>query len=198
MAPGISLLCVLLGASQSGVSLVRDDQLGLLARMLHTPLSPAALLLGKLLADVVRLLLTALVALALGAALGATFTPSWSQLPAALAAVVALAVLLCSLSCAFAALARAPEPMGAYVHLVNMPLLFTSTALVPGRQLPDWLAVAAPFNPLSAAVEGWRALWLGSGAAGLASLGALSAAALLAFALATWCLARLARQPGLG
>ncbi|HYH46989.1 MAG TPA: ABC transporter permease, partial [Thermoanaerobaculia bacterium] len=41
-------------------------------------------------------------------------------------------------------------------HLVNLPLLFTSTALVPGRHLPDWLAGIARWNPLTLAVEAWR------------------------------------------
>jgi ABC-2 type transport system permease protein len=46
--------------------------------------------------------------------------------------------------------------MGAFVHLVNLPILFTSTALVPVRQMPEWLAAAARWNPLTLTVDAWR------------------------------------------
>ncbi len=39
--------------------------------------------------------------------------------------------------------------MAVFVHLVNMPLLFTSTALVPSRQMPAWLEMIAAWNPLT-------------------------------------------------
>ena len=43
--------------------------------------------------------------------------------------------------------------MAVLIHLVNLPLLFTSTALVPARQMPDWLATIAAWNPLSLVVD---------------------------------------------
>jgi ABC-2 type transport system permease protein len=51
--------------------------------------------------------------------------------------------------------------MGTFVHLINMPLLFTSTALVPARHMTAWLAAVARWNPLSLAVDAWRGalLW---------------------------------------
>src|SRR5439155_17358573 len=56
----------------------------------------------------------------------------------------------------------APESMATFVHLVNMPLLFTSSALVPARQMPDWLAALSRVNPLTLAVDASRdALLLG-------------------------------------
>ena len=50
--------------------------------------------------------------------------------------------------------------MATFVHLVNMPLLFTSTALVPRGQMPGWLAAVSRFNPLTLAVDAWRAALL--------------------------------------
>ena len=46
--------------------------------------------------------------------------------------------------------------MGAFVHLVNMPVLFTSTALVPDRQMPDWLSRISSLNPMTITVDAWR------------------------------------------
>ena len=46
--------------------------------------------------------------------------------------------------------------MATFVHVVNLPLLFTSSTLVPLKQMPDWLATASRANPLSLAVEPCR------------------------------------------
>jgi ABC-2 type transport system permease protein len=161
LAPGVSAMTVLFGASQAGIGWIRDLQTGFLPRLLNTPASPGAILAGKLLADVLRLLLQSAAVLVLAILLGAEVRFA----PAALAAGLCLALFAAAfscLSCAVALRARAQESMAAFVHLVNMPLLFTSTALVPHREMPAWLAAAAGVNPLSLTVDAWRgALLLG-------------------------------------
>jgi ABC-2 type transport system permease protein len=162
LTPGVCAMTVLFGASQSGVGWIRDVQTGFLPRMLNTPASHHALLLGKILADVLRLLAQAVIVLLLALALGARFAPAWDAvLPAALCLAL-FAAAFSSLSCALALRTRAQEAMAAFVHLVNLPVLFTSTALVPVRHMPEWLAAAARWNPLTLAVDAWRgALLLG-------------------------------------
>jgi ABC-2 type transport system permease protein len=54
--------------------------------------------------------------------------------------------------------------MATYVHLVNMPLLFTSTALVPTKHMPAWLATIAAWNPLTLVVNALRSALLATGA----------------------------------
>jgi ABC-2 type transport system permease protein len=156
LAPGVSVMTVLFGASQSGIGWVRDLQTGFLQRLLATPASPGAILAGKVLADVSRLLLQAAAVLVLALLLGARLRPAAGALALALLCLALFAAAACCLSCALALRARAQEAMAAYVHLVNLPLLFTSTALVPGRHLPGWLAGIARWNPLTLAVEAWR------------------------------------------
>lgn len=176
VAPGVCAMTVLFGASQAGILWIRDLQTGFLPRLLNTPVSVHPLLLGKLVADITRLLLQAAAVLGLAMLLGARFSPSPRALAVALLALMLFAAAFASLSCAVALRARTPEAMGAFVHLVNMPLLFTSTALVPSRQMPGWLEVLARFNPLSLAVDALRgALLLDEpvSAAGLLPLGLL-------------------------
>ena len=156
LTPGVSVMTVLFGASQSGIGWIRDLQTGFLPRMLNTPASPSAILAGKILADAVRLLLQAVVVLGLGMALGARLHPEPGALLVALLCLLLFAVAFSCLSCAFALRARAQETMATFVHLVNMPLLFTSTALVPRDRMPDWLAAVARWNPLSLTVDAWR------------------------------------------
>lgn len=153
VVPGICAMTVLFGASQSGISLVRDMQTGFLRRLVATPAGPVRVLLGKLLADAVRLVAQAALTLLAGWLLAGAPPLAWEKAPAAALGFGLFGLAFSALSCAIALLARSPEGMAAYVHLVNMPLLFTSTALVPRRYMPDWILRLAEWNPLSLAVD---------------------------------------------
>jgi ABC-2 type transport system permease protein len=156
LTPGVCAMTVLFGASQSGIGWIRDLRTRFLPRMLNTPASHHALLCGKIAADVARLLVQALVVLLLALALGAQLSPAWDAVLPAAACLALFATAFSSLSCALALRTRAQEAMAAFVHLVNLPILFTSTALVPVRQMPEWLAATARWNPLTLTVDAWR------------------------------------------
>jgi ABC-2 type transport system permease protein len=185
LAPGVSVMTVLFGASQAGVSWVRDFQTGFLPRMLNTPAAPGAILLGKLLADVARLLLQALAVLALALLLGARLRCAPGPAAAALLCLALFGFAFAGLSCALGLGIRAQEAMATFVHLVNMPLLFTSTALVPRRGMPGWLAALSRVNPLTLTADAWRgALLFGEGAAARGAVLPLAVLAGLLFLLA--------------
>ncbi len=162
LLPGVCAMTVLFGASQSGIGLIRDMQTGFLQRLFDSPANPGVVLGGKLLADVARLLAQAVVIGLLGLVVGAKLHLTLASLVAPLLALGLFAIAFCSLSCLVAMKTGAPESMATFVHLVNMPLLFTSSALVPARQMPDWLAALSRVNPLTLAVDASRdALLLG-------------------------------------
>ncbi len=191
---GVCAMTVLFGASQSGIEILRDLQSGFLARMLRSATEPTAVIGGKILADVLRLLAQAVVIALLGAALGVRLSTNLSGVAASLAALGLFAVAFCSLSCFVALRTGAHESMATFVHLINMPLLFTSTALVPKRQMPGWLAAASDYNPLSAAVGlTRRALLFDDISAAPTVLALLGAIAVLAFALVSYATRRAAR-----
>jgi len=160
--PGICAMTVLFGASQAGISLVRDLQTGFLQRMVRSSMHPVWILTGKTVAEVTRLLLQAFVVALLGISLGAQLRIDPPALLVALVALALFALCYASLSCWVALTAKAQESMAVFVHVVNMPLLFTSTALVPSAQMPAWLEALARWNPLSLVANGLReALLLG-------------------------------------
>ncbi len=151
--PGICAMSVLFGASQSGISLVRDMQTGVLRRFLATPAGGTWILLGKLSADTARLVVQAAITLLVGWILAGTPTLFWTRAPATILAYALFGFAFSALSCSVALLARSPEGMAAYVHLVNMPVLFLSGALVPRRYMPVWIETASRWNPLTLAVD---------------------------------------------
>src|SRR5262249_62163621 len=58
--------------------------------------------------------------------------------------------------CSTALVPAAPEGMAVLVPVVNMRLLFSSTAFVPRRQMPPFLSTISQFNPLTLAVGSLR------------------------------------------
>jgi ABC-2 type transport system permease protein len=191
LLPGVCAMTVLFGASQAGIDLVRDLQTGFAQRMARASSRPGWMLGGKLAGDVSRLLVQALVVALLGVALGARLTVGFAPLLVAIVGVAAFAVAYGSLSCWIALKTGAPESMATFVHVVNLPLLFTSTALVPTRQMPGWLAVAARWNPLSRVADGLRqALLFARMPEVLPLLVPLGVAAVLLFLVARGAMAR--------
>jgi ABC-type multidrug transport system permease subunit len=191
LVPGVCGMTVLFGASQAGIDLVRDLQTGFAQRMARATAHPGWLLGGKLAGDVSRLLAQAAVVALLGIALGARLHPSPAALLVAALGLAAFAVAYASLSCWVALKTGAPESMAVFVHVVNLPLLFTSTALVPTRQMPGWLAEVARWNPLTRVADALRqALLFARMPDAAALLVPLLVLAALLFALARHAMAR--------
>ncbi len=156
LTPGVCCMTVLFGASQSGIELIRDMQSRFLGRMIATPANKFFLIGGKISADVSRLTLQACIVLLLAISIGAKVQFSAWPFIHMLLSLALFATAFSSLSCWIALKSRSQENMATFVHLVNMPMLFTSTALVPSRQMPDWLAGIADYNPLSLVVNSSR------------------------------------------
>ncbi|MDB4951271.1 MAG: type transporter [Gemmatimonadetes bacterium] len=185
LLPGVCAMTVLFGASQAGIDVVRDLQTGFAQRMARATAHPGCMLGGKLAGDVTRFLAQATVVAVLGVALGARLSVDVAALAVAVVGLAAFAVAYASLSCWIALKTRAPESMAVFVHVVNLPLLFTSTALVPAKQMPAWLETAARWNPLTRVADGLRqALLLSNMPDAAALLVPLVILATLLFALA--------------
>lgn len=186
LVPGICGMTVLLGASQSGIGLIRDMQNGLLQRMLLTPAGHVSLLAGKVLADSLRLVAQALVILVVAYALGMQVHFSPLPLLVGLAALFVFAIAFCSVSCLLALRTRRQESMAAFVHMVNLPVFFTSSALVTREAVPALLRTIVQYNPLSLAVDVLRPATLqGQMSQAMLAWPVLISAATILFVLAT-------------
>lgn len=191
LLPGVCGMTVLVGASQSGIGVIRDVQTGFLERILSTPANRVALLLGKISADVCRLLVQATLVAALGALLGVRFHVQPGPLLLAVFYLGLFGAGYCCLSCWIALKTRSQESLASFIHVANLPIFFTSTALVPVKQMPSWLSNIAAWNPLTLAVEPLReAMLVGTATQRLDALGILALAAMMLFILAIQALKR--------
>ncbi|AXE24198.1 ABC transporter permease [Streptomyces globosus] len=149
-------------AVQSGVGLVDDLKNGVVARLRSLPITPSSLLIARSLATLVRSAVQAAIILVLAfGVLG--YAPRGGA--ADVAASVGLTLFMSwSLGWAFIAAGawlRRAEPMQNLAVIAILPLMFASSAYIPVKDLPDWLAAVAGVNPLTYAIDATRALALG-------------------------------------
>ena len=163
LAAGMLSFIVLFTSMQSGMSVVWDRRLGVLDRLLTTPVARGNILVAKILNSVIRSLVQATIVLAAAVLLGMSFAPGINVLDF-LGAYGALFLMSFGLSALFLLLAlRASDWQSqmAIMNLLNLPLLFTSNAFYPIKEMPSWLKPIAYVNPLTYSNGAIRGLLLG-------------------------------------
>ena len=167
MAVGQTTFIILFGSLFSGVSLIWDRKTGFLAKLQVAPIPRASIPVSRMLSTVVKALLQAVVVLVLAAVFvlvpglsGLRFSTDFGILEA-LGIAVFLILLGLSLAALFVALGlivKSEETLFGMINLLNFPLMFTSSALIPIALMPQWLKTIAGYNPITFVVDGMRQL----------------------------------------
>ena len=151
-----AILIGVTGVSRAG-SLVLDIQDGYFDRLLLTPVSRLAILLGHMVADVVVAAALTVPILILGLALGV-------HIESGVLGVLAFVALAGLWSLAFAGFGYAialktgnPAAVNS-AFLLFFPFLFMTSSYVPRDQLSGWLNTIAAWNPVTYVLEGQRSL----------------------------------------
>ena len=155
---GILLQNAFGSALQSGTSIVLDLDTGYLQKMLVTPVSRYAILLGRLTSDAFRVVVQSAIILALAYALGATVETGIVGILLILFTVAFFGLAWSGISLAIGLKTRSSETVFAIGGFLTFPLLFMSTALTPKLFMPDWISNVSNFNPISYTVDAARAL----------------------------------------
>jgi ABC-2 type transport system permease protein len=159
LVPGLLLQLGLFGASFAGFGIVLEKQWGVVERMRATPVSRLALLLGRVLRDVVLFVVQA-VLLVLAALVMGLRAPLGGIL-VGFAFVAALTVILASLSYALALRASSPQEFGPVVNAVTMPSMLLSGLMLPMALAPGWLDLLSRLMPLRYLVDAVRSAYAG-------------------------------------
>jgi ABC-2 type transport system permease protein len=168
--PGLLVQLGMFGAAFVGFGLIAEWRAGVVERMRVTPASRGALLLGRVLRDVVVLVVQG--AILIGAAV------LFFGLDAQIESLVTGLGIVALLGAAFSALsygaALKMKSEDAFAPLVNglvVPVLLLSGILLPMSLAPGWLQTLADLNPLTHIVDGVRAVFRGEMASNEALLG---------------------------
>ncbi|WP_028649283.1 ABC transporter permease [Nocardiopsis sp. CNT312] len=161
-APGILVLLGLSGTAGAGAALLNEMVSGAFERMLVTPMSRGAMLVGRTLKEVVILLAQALLIIAILLPTGFHLYPL-----GALAGLVLLTVFgvgIGALSFTLAIHSKKQQTLFYGIQQVAFfPLLLLSGVLLPITEdsAPTWLYVLSRINPVTYVVEAERHLFAG-------------------------------------
>lgn len=158
LLPGLLALTMAFGIGSTTIATAADARGGVLDRMRTLPLSPAAVLAGRTLADVITAVVELTVLMALGLLLGWRGQADIGSVLAALGLLLLLRTAFSWVGTLLGLLVSGPESAMKYFALV-FPLALVADTTVPTSLMPDWLAGPAGWNPLSATVIAIRELF---------------------------------------
>ena len=157
--PGILVQLGIFGALFVGFGLIAEYRAGVIESQRVTPASRTALLLGRVLRDVIVLLvqgtLLVLVSIPLGLrapVLGVVLT---------LVVIALLGAAFASVSYALALTLKSEDAFAPLLNVVLFPVLLLSGILLPMTLAPGWLQAVSDLNPLKHVVSGARAFFDG-------------------------------------
>ena len=166
LLPGTLVMAVLLATMYTGVNLNTDHAAGIYDRFRTLPMWRPAPIVGALLGDTVRYLISSALVVALGMALG--FRPHGGGAGVALgvALVVAFASALSWVFCWLGLVLRSPSAVSNLALLLLFPLTMASNTFVDPHTMPGWARPVVDANPVSHLVTTVRDAMAGHAATG--------------------------------
>ncbi len=146
-------------APGTAVGLVSDMSTGLIDRFKSLPMSRAAVLAGRTIADLLTQVIGLIVVCAAGLAIGWRVHTDLADVLAALGLALLMGYAFTWAGACLGMVLRSPEAAQATGFVLFLPLTFVSNAFVPTQGMPAWLRAVANWNPLSALAAACRHLF---------------------------------------
>lgn len=165
LMPGILGQTAAFACFGTAIALAQELQKGVIDRLRSMPMARSGVLVGRLVADTIRIVITILVILGVGYAVGFRF--SYGVVPAI--GMVLLAIVFALAFCCVAAYTGLAigdeESVQAFGLIWLFPLTFVSSAFVPIATMPGWLQAFANNQPVTYTINAMRAMAIGPAAA---------------------------------
>ncbi|MFI8567770.1 ABC transporter permease [Rhodococcus sp. NPDC078407] len=158
--PMIALVGAMFGSIVSAVGLKGERKSGLLSRFWTTPTHRAAGLLGRMIAEAVRVLVTTTVIISAGVAMGFRFTQGL-QAGILLLLIPVVFGIGFAVMITFLATVSGDAPLVELVSIFCTLLMFFNAGFVPVLAYPLWLQPVVAAQPMSVAVGAMRNLAMG-------------------------------------
>ncbi|NNH72528.1 ABC transporter permease [Nocardia uniformis] len=160
LTPALVIQIGLFGSMFAGFGIVAELRSGTVERQRVTPASRAALLVGRVLKDMVVLAAQALILVGV-ATLAFGVRPDPVGLVLSVLLISVMAAGLASASYALGMWARSETTLASVLNSISVPLMLLSGILLPMSVGPAWLQNIAAVNPFSHTVDAARALFRG-------------------------------------
>jgi ABC-2 type transport system permease protein len=158
--PGLLVMLAIFTAGFAGFGVVDDKRIGFIERLMVSPARRSAILLSMIARDLVMLIAQTLLVVALSLVLGLSM--SFPGFCAGLVMLVLVGVVMASFSYAVALIVTDEGNLASIANTVYIPILLLSGIMLPLTLAPNWLKIAAKFNPFSYIVDAERLLFAGT------------------------------------
>jgi ABC-2 type transport system permease protein len=159
LGAGIIVFTAFVGALNAGLPVMFDREFGFLNRLLVAPLASRYSIVAASAIYIVALSLVQTAAIIGMSALMGAGLPSLLGLGIIGLIILLLVLGVTALSLGFTFALPGHIELIAVIFVINLPLLFASTALAPLSFMPNWLQIVACLNPLTYAIEPIRHLY---------------------------------------
>jgi ABC-2 type transport system permease protein len=160
LVPGLLVQLGMFGAFFAGFGLIGEWREGVIEAERVTPANRTALLVGRLMRDIVQLLVQSLILVGLGYLMGMRGAVGGVLLGIFITLVVGGACA--AASNALALTTKSEDVMAPVINIVMMPVLLLSGILLPMTIGPDWLQSISDFMPFRYIVDAVRDSFAGS------------------------------------
>lgn len=160
LTPGVLVMTVMFGAAWSGMGILMDIEVGILSKMLATPVTRTSIIMSRVMASIITLTVQVLVIYTIAIIAGVDLATGALGILIAILLLSFLGMGFAGISNGLALILRRNESMVAVVNFVTLPTMFLSSTMMAPELLPDWLDLVRQFNPIDYAVVAIRDLVL--------------------------------------
>lgn len=164
LLPGIMIQAVTIVSMATGIGLNQDFGTGLIDRLRALPIARSSVLVGRIAADLCRMVIGLLLVFGFALAAGLRIHGGVAGTLAALALVLAFGAALSWVSAFVGLMIRSPQTVQSLGFVWLIPLQFGSSLFVPAGTMPGWLQTFVALNPMTLVCDATRGLLAGTDA----------------------------------
>lgn len=169
ITPGVIVMTALFSSGWAGTVYIEDMDRGVMDRLLASPVSRGAMVVGTLAYQALITMVQTLIVFGIAYVAGARFPGAGAGVAVTVVASALISLIIASFSDAVALLVRQQEALIGISQFIVLPMQFLSSSIMDTRLSPAWVRHVARYNPvdwavvasrqsLSAATD-WGAVW---------------------------------------
>ncbi|MDQ3075916.1 MAG: ABC transporter permease [bacterium] len=162
LVAGILIQMAAFGATTTSLNVATDLKRGIIDRFKSLPMASSTVLIGHVVADLVRNVISSVVMILVGLLVGFRPTASVQEWLMALGMLLLFTLAFSWLSAILGLLAKSVEAVQWMSFMFVFPLTFASSAFVPTTGMPTGLRIFAENQPITHVIEAMRGYMVGT------------------------------------
>jgi ABC-2 type transport system permease protein len=162
LVAGILIQMAAFGATTTSINVATDLKRGIIDRFKSLPMNNSTVLVGHVVADMVRNIISSIVMILVGLLVGFRPTATFEEWLLALGLLLLFTLAVSWLSAILGLLARSVEAVQWMTFMFVFPLTFASSAFVPTSGMPRALRIFAENQPVTHVIEAMRGYMVGT------------------------------------